>query len=350
MNFHENDYLSWYIPRIRPLSDAVNLHASGMPPLGPEFLQLPRGNPWTMAADFEAALAQWLGMTAEEVVFTPGATGGTLLALLTLARPGSEIVVDRPVYEPMLRQAFRLNPVRPVERRYEERWRLPLDRIKDVLTEQTSLIMLTEPGNPGGLASDRAEILELSEIGRQQGALLLINEVYRLFGQSPSYHGAADNIVVVNSLSKLFGAYWARLGWLSARPEQAAKLRRGHLNMGMGATPSAAVGLKVMEQAGDLLNTARLAANRGVAVVDTWVSRQPRFEWHRPEGAGFGALKLPGGSDDIAFAERLHEEKGVLTVPGSFFGAPGTLRISWLQEGGRLEEGLDRIADSDYLS
>jgi aspartate/methionine/tyrosine aminotransferase len=54
---------------------------------------------------------------------------------------------------------------------------------------------------------------------------------------------------------------------------------------------------------------------------------------------------LPEGTDDLALAERLHVEHGVLVVPGCLFEAPGTLRVSWLQAGDRLEEGLARLAD-----
>ena len=52
---------------------------------------------------------------------------------------------------------------------------------------------------------------------------------------------------------------------------------------------------------------------------------------------------LPDGFDDVALAERLHDDHGVLVVPGAWFGAPGTLRVSWLQVGDRLAEGLDRL-------
>jgi alanine-synthesizing transaminase len=47
--------------------------------------------------------------------------------------------------------------------------------------------------------------------------------------------------------------------------------------------------------------------------------------------------------DDVAFAERLLEEQDVLVVPGTHFEVPGSLRISWLQAGEHLGEGLTRI-------
>jgi aspartate/methionine/tyrosine aminotransferase len=50
--------------------------------------------------------------------------------------------------------------------------------------------------------------------------------------------------------------------------------------------------------------------------------------------------------DDVAFAEALHDDRGVLVVPGTHFEVPGSLRLSWLQAGDRLEEGLSILAQA----
>ncbi|MBW2278459.1 MAG: hypothetical protein JRF63_13280, partial [Deltaproteobacteria bacterium] len=49
------------------------------------------------------------------------------------------------------------------------------------------------------------------------------------------------------------------------------------------------------------------------------------------------------GTNDVTLAEQLHDERDVLVVPGTWFGAPGTLRVSWLQAGDRLADGLARL-------
>ena len=78
MAFDTTHYLSWYVPRIRREDGALNLHASGVAPLEPEDLEIPEGNPWLMALAFENKLSKRLGCAPEEVLFTSGATGGTL--------------------------------------------------------------------------------------------------------------------------------------------------------------------------------------------------------------------------------------------------------------------------------
>lgn len=344
MTFVRNDYLDWYIPRMRADDGAINLNASGVPSLGGEYAANLSGNPWASASEFEAALASWLDQPANEVVFTAGATGGTLLALLSLGRPGSTVLAESPLYEPMWRQAERLNPVQRFQRRPQDGWCLPLNELHERLHPNVSIVMITEPHNPSGVLAPREQVLELAEMAGQVGAHVLINEIYRGYSQTPSYHREADNIVVVSSLSKFVGAYWLRLGWLSAAPDLCKKLRQGHLNMGMGTLVAAMAGTRLLESIEPMAATARAQADTGRDIVHHWVEATPDISWTRPMGPGFGTLVLPGHVNDMAFAEHLHTNCGVLLVPGSCFGSPGTLRVSWIQAGERLREGLEIVA------
>jgi aspartate/methionine/tyrosine aminotransferase len=343
-SFCRSDYLSWYLPRLRNHDQAINLHSSGMGAILPSGHEGFTGKPFEAAGSFEAALAGWLGIPLQELIFAPGATGGSLLLALSLTGPGSELVIEQPIYEPMLRQAERLGPVKRLVRRFEDGWRLPLRQAESLINEQTGLVMITEPHNPSGVVSDREDVLALARIAGEAGAMLVINEVYRGFGEIDSFHGLADNVIVVSSLSKLFGVYHARLGWISANPALVERLRWGHLNMGMASVPGALAGLTVLEDADRRRDKARARALDGVDTVAAWVGADDRLSWHRSQGPGFACVGLPDGVDDMALAGRLCDEHGVLLVPGTLFEAPGTIRVSWLEAGERLGEGLAQIS------
>ncbi|MBI4702469.1 MAG: aminotransferase class I/II-fold pyridoxal phosphate-dependent enzyme [Deltaproteobacteria bacterium] len=344
MRFDSNSYLKWYMPRMRR-DDAVNLHASGVPSLTPADIELRPYDPWRVAEEFEPALAAWLGIDAESVLFTPGATGGTLLALLSLTAAGDELLVELPTYEPMLRQAARVGNVRRFRRSPESGWQLPVDEIGRLLSPRTKLVMITEPSNPSGTFARREDVLAVADLAATRGALVLVNEVYLGFSERPTLCGARDNIVVVSSLSKLLGAYWLRLGWLAARPDLVQRLRWGHMNLSMATKPAAAYGLGVLARADEWRARARATAAAGLEPVDRWVRATPGVSWIKPQGPGFGCVRLPDGvADDVAFAEKLQDELRVLVVPGTHFELPGTLRLSWLQAGDRLQEGLERIS------
>jgi len=109
MSFGRNNYLSWYCPRLwREGDPAIDLRSSGVAWVEPHELTLPSGGSKGMVSRFDSGLADWLGLVPPDVVFTHGATGGTLRALLTLAGRRDQLVVGTPVYEPLLRQAERL--------------------------------------------------------------------------------------------------------------------------------------------------------------------------------------------------------------------------------------------------
>ncbi|MDJ0766593.1 MAG: pyridoxal phosphate-dependent aminotransferase [Myxococcota bacterium] len=347
MAFVHNDYLHWYIPKLRRGDHPINLHSSGMPALSPADIEMADGPPFELVPRFEAQLAHWLNVPEDEVCFVPGATGGTLLALLSLVAPGKKIVMESPIYEPMRRQALRLAPVHRFERSIADNWQLPLDRMGDLISDKTGLVMITEPSNPSGTFGRRHDILDLADLAARYGATLLINEVYRGFTRAPSFHGERENIVVVSSFSKIVGAYGFRLGWLQASPTLIRQLRTGHMNMGMPTQPAAAYGIGLLATVDALVERAVRCVAAGVDTVDTWVRATDEIYWSKPMGQGFGCVALPPSqSDDIGFVDYLHQKHGVLAVPGSHFSAPGTMRISWLQAGTHLAEGLDRIGEA----
>lgn len=344
-SFHENDYLSWYIPLMRGPLDSVNFHGSGVDAVPPGELSLPpQVDPHADPILFERALARWLGLETEELVYTPGATGGTLLALLTLAGRGGKALVERPIYEPMLRQAERLCEVARFDRRARDGWGLPLEELDRELERGADIVVITEPHNPSGRLAPEGQVETLAGMCRDRGAFLLVSEIYLKFTGAASNHRRTPNTVVVSSLSKLMGAYWARLGWLSGEPETVARLRIGHWNMGMPVTPGARAGVGFLSRADELVGRAAGLMRGGLDKVDDFVRSTPGLGWVRPDGAGFGCVSLPGGVDDLAFAERLNSTRGVLVIPGTWFERSGTFRLAWMQAGDRLEEGLESIA------
>ncbi|HET7569827.1 MAG TPA: aminotransferase class I/II-fold pyridoxal phosphate-dependent enzyme, partial [Gammaproteobacteria bacterium] len=54
--------------------------------------------------------------------------------------------------------------------------------------------------------------------------------------------------------------------------------------------------------------------------------------------------KVSGVADDVGFSERLIEQCGVALVPGSAFGAPGYIRLSFAADMSQLKEAMKRLA------
>ena len=57
MSFERNQYLTWYVPRVRSHDGSINLHSSGVPALSAADLDVELGDPWTAVPRLEEALA-----------------------------------------------------------------------------------------------------------------------------------------------------------------------------------------------------------------------------------------------------------------------------------------------------
>ena len=171
--------------------------------------------------------------------------------------------------------------------------------VRQLVDDNTSVVMITEPHNPSSVLSPRNDIEELARVAAEHGAILLINEVYGQFCEAPSYHGLAKNVVVVSSLSKLAGAYWARVGWLSSTKELCARFRTAHQNMGMPSAPTAQAGLAFLKDIDRFRKRAIELSRSGLKEVREMIANTPSLSWHEPDSAGFACIKLPAGIDDL---------------------------------------------------
>ena len=114
-------------------------------------------------------------------------------------------------------------------------------------------------------------------------------------------------------------------------------------NMGMPSAPTAQAGLAFLKDIDRFRKRAIELSRSGLKEVREMIANTPSLSWHEPDSAGFACIKLPAGIDDLKFVMRLHEDHGVLIVPGGCFETPGTVRLSWIQAGDRLSEGLAKF-------
>ena len=151
-----------------------------------------------------------------------GTSGANFLAFAALIEPGDEVLVERPTYEPLLAALGFLGArVRRFERRFENGYRLDLDEIRSLLTDQVRLVVLANPHNPSGVLLPPDEVAGLARIAAQAGAHLLVDEVYRdiWFDEAPPSHvHLGPNVLATSSLTKSYGLSGLRCGWILCAP------------------------------------------------------------------------------------------------------------------------------------
>ena len=293
-------------------------------------------------------IASRSGLTPAHVATAHACSSANHLAFGAILSPGDDVAMETPVYEPLLKLAGLMGArVVPFERREANAWRIDPDDVRRALTEKTRLVVLSNLNNPTGAFDGDATILRIAEDAQRVGAHVLVDEVYLEFLYSEGVRTAArlaPNILISNSMTKVFGLDSLRMGWVIAEPGLAERVRRlMDLVSVNSAHPSERLALLALERADELLAEVNAQLAHHIELVDAFVKSQPLLSWVRPR-AGTCGLVRADGIDVEELTERLARDHQTGIVPGRFFGAPDTFRLAWGVDTAIVRTGLERIA------
>jgi cystathionine beta-lyase len=127
-------------------------------------------------------LARLYGWRVEtdEIFFFPGVVTGFNLACRAIGEPGDEVLVEAPVYPPMLAApgyAGRTCQVVPLTEG-RERYAHDFDGLEHAITERSSLFLLCNPHNPVGRVFETSELERLAEICLRNGVVICSDEIH----------------------------------------------------------------------------------------------------------------------------------------------------------------------------
>lgn len=301
------------------------------------------GNPLALEA-----IARRYGVARADVLGTAGATNGIALIYRALVAPGEHILVETPGFD-LFQDLAAERGIRVGHfARTGERFAPDLAALERGLQPDTRLIVLSNLHNPSGMALSRDDLEALAAIVEPRGIRVIVDEVYADYagdggGTTPAA-ALSPMFISVSSLTKIFGLSTLRCGWIIAEPATMAAIRatsdRSELSISNLAHAVAAL---VLERA-DLF-TAHwqhiLAGTRPVMrqALEGWTA-EGLATGRMPDHGCIAFPRLTGIDDDAAFAEWLIERHGVIVAPGTFFGAPGHVRIGFGGDAASLAEGL----------
>ena len=229
---------------------------------------------------------------------------------------------------------------------------LELDEIPAHVLKRAKLVYLNYPNNPTAAAAPREYLERVIAACRQHDIVLAYDNPYceiTFDGYvAPSIFevpGAMDVAVEFHSLSKSFCMTGWRLGWAVGRPDRIAALARVKNYIDTGAFLAVqAAGAEVLKQAEQIASGyAAQFKERRDAIVP--VLRSNGFEIESPRATLYLWIPLPDGLPSAAFQKRALEDVGVVTLPGSAFGASadGFFRIALTVPTPRLIEASERL-------
>jgi aspartate/methionine/tyrosine aminotransferase len=288
----------------------------------------------------------------DEVLTFAGAEEAIFCLMNLLVGSGDHAVVTWPGYQSLYEVARAAGAEVTLHELHEANgWAIDLQLLRRQVTPRTRVIVVNLPHNPTGMLADRATFEGLVALAAETGAHLLVDEVYRGLeldpaDQLPAGADAATRGISLGVMSKSFALAGLRIGWLTTHDrdlfDRVARFK--DYTTICSSAPSEVLAIIALRARDEVLARSRsiVAANLDQldGFFDDWADR---FTWVRPRAGsiGYPRLTVPGVRIDDWAAE-LVEAEGVLLLPGSQFGHPGShFRIGF----GRtdLPEALTRL-------
>jgi aspartate/methionine/tyrosine aminotransferase len=294
------------------------------------------------------AIADRYGVSVDRVATAPGASGANFMALASLLRPGDEVLVEWPGYDPHAGAARFLGAkVNTFSRGWEERFALDPSHVEASLTPGTRAIVVTNLHNPSGAYATPEALAAVGDLAKSVGAKVIVDEVYldALEGVDRSPAATRDDVFVsTNSLTKSYGLAGLRVGWILAEPEVVERaLRARDVVDAVGSIPSETLGVLAFRHLDLLLERAKGVLGPGAKVFRDFVASRDELDWVEPPGGAVGFPRLRGVDDAGPLVEMAASEFDVGVTPGSLFGAPAHIRVAVAGEINVLEAGLDAL-------
>jgi aspartate aminotransferase/aminotransferase len=253
---------------------------------------------------------------ADQVLITSGVSGGLFLALLALVDDGDEVIIPDP-YFVMYKHLVNLFGGKPVYLdTYDTGFGIDADRLEQLITPKTRLLLLNSPGNPTGRIFPKSELEAIAKVCARHGITVISDEIYRAFSYVPMTSMAEvypDTVVLVGH-SKSFGMTGWRLGYAAgpaAVIQAMTKVQQYSFVCAPSVTQYAALACPTVD------STANIDAYRRKRDLMVGVLAK-HFELAPPDGAFYLFAKAPRGLTGDHFVE-LAIANNLLIIPGSVF-------------------------------
>ncbi len=302
-----------------------------------------------------------LDYTLDQVLVSAGGKHSFYNLAQALLNAGDEVIIPAP-YWVSYPDMVLLAEARPVivQAGIEQQFKITPQQLEAAITSKTRLVVLNSPSNPTGATYTRAELTALGDVlRRHSGVMVASDDIYEhillsgepfcnILNACPDLH---DRTVVINGVSKSYSMTGWRIGY-AAGPKpliEAMKNIQSQSTSNPASISQAAAQAALDGDQSFMKDWLRQFKERHAFVVQE-LNRIKGVQCLPSPGAFYSFPKmqgvidtLPGIKDDVELAEYLLNEIGVALVPGSAFGAPGYLRLSFATSMDNLRAALARM-------
>ena len=294
------------------------------------------------------------GIGAKHVLYT---------LLYALLNEGDEILIPAPFWTTYQDIADLLDAnSKQLKCSSEQNYKLTAEQLEQAITPASKVFLFNNPSNPTGMVYSEAEVKALGDVLEKHDIWVISDDIYNrmIFDKMGFHHllktnpNLRDRMIMIDSISKSYGMPGWRVGMMAA-PEKIASamvtLNSNSITNIPGVVGAAAAAAIAGPQ--DFADEMCVEFSKKRDEVMATMSKINGITCPKPQGAfyAFPDISAIFGKkhqgviieNDMVFCEQLLKNKGIAVVPGSAFGEPKAIRISYACKPAELTEGLRRL-------
>lgn len=306
-------------------------------------------------------------VTADTVMVSCGAKHSLYNACMAMFQEGDEVIIPAPywVSYPAMVLLAGAEPV-VVESSAADDYLITPEALSDAITRRTRAIILNNPSNPTGSVYSRQRLEALLEVINEHQLFVISDDIYRsLVYPGAEYHSLArlspelvDRAVFVDGVSKSYAMTGWRIGYAAGPIELIRAMSKiqgqstsnpSHIAQ-IAAKQAVSGPQECVAEMREVFDQRRRRMLELLRSIDGIECPEPRGAFYAfPDASAFVGRRTAKGEaidDDVALASYLVEEGRIAVVPGSGFGAPGRLRLSYACSMEDIETGVGRLGEA----
>lgn len=292
----------------------------------------------------------------DSVVITPGLRPILFYGALLSLQDGDEGIYFDPAFMafPSVINFTGARAV-PVPLRSENAFKLDIDELKLAITPRTKMLTLNWPHNPTGAVLDSADFDALADVADEHDLTVVSDETYEeiFYDETPrsviEFPRLRKRSIVMSGFSKTYCMTGWRLGYAilpDSLIDPFVRLTANSVTCTSTFVQQAAIAAirGPQDSVREMVEEFRLRRDTLVEGLNSISG----IECHMPTGAFYAFPRVSAlGIDDTELSERLLDEMGVATLPGSVFGEQGKghIRLAYTTSRDNIIKAVDRIRD-----
>jgi len=300
--------------------------------------------------------------TPEQILVSVGGKQCIYNLMQALLDPGDEVIIPAPYwvsYTDMVLLADGVPVVIPAD--ITQGFKISPAQLEQAITPKTRLVIINSPSNPTGATYSREELAALGAVIRQHPRVMVASDdIYEhiqltsepfanILMACPELY---EQAIILNGVSKAYAMTGWRIGYAAAPLALINAMKKiQSQSTSNPASISQAAALAALTGDQSCIELMNKAFRERHDFVVTALNAIPGVTCLPSQGAFYAfplmtdaIAAIEGVTDDVAFGEHLIETIGVALVPGSAFGAPGYMRLSFATSMANLRDGLARIS------